>query len=164
MLPHAHAGRGALLVYQMLGLLELEVGEVARAVYQLYDQLPAGVRPRFVRLPHIVVLVVTRTERQRARAGVVCRLRRAKWGACVAVDRYGLRVARCKDVQSLVAAEAELQRNRLAGLSRVPGRRIVDRREEAGPVVDDDVRGGFRAYATSLSVTATVTGYEPVVV
>ena len=109
------------------------------AVTQLDVQLAAGVRPRLVRLPDIGVLIRRRVVGQAAAA----RCDRFFNGIqrVTAITSHSLRDGiTCRhDVQTLVAAQAELDGDSAACLHHVQGWQVVYGLEEAREVVADVV-------------------------
>ena len=122
-----------------------------RVVHQRDRQAPAGAGERLRRHPVVDVLACDRVVlepahgRGRALLEVVERCAR---GACH-LNRG--RRSGGQDVEALVAAQAELGRDRPAGVHLVVDPVVVDRLEEAGPRVDDVV-GRRRAVRVTRDV------------
>src|SRR5918995_3803726 len=130
--PTLH-GCGVLFLLRLLE--ELEDSYVRRAVCRLHGELAAGAGPRLVRLPDVVVLVEGRVVGEAAsssRHGLLNPIYRI---ARVAGDLLRSGGARRKDVQTLVAREAELDRYSATSLDTVHGFRVIHGAEEAAPVV-----------------------------
>src|SRR5215211_7497117 len=127
--PRPSLGCGVLYLLSLLE--ELEDSYVRRAVCRLHGELAAGAGPRLVRLPDVVVLVEGRVVGEAAsssRHGLLDRIYRI---ARVAGDLLRNGEVRRKDVQTLVAREAEVDRHGEAAVSSVVvgiGGRAVDRR------------------------------------
>ncbi|TEU13210.1 MAG: hypothetical protein E3J21_19160 [Anaerolineales bacterium] len=78
------------------------------AVIQLHGQLAAGANPSFVCLPYVDVLIGRGVVGQAARSSRRGLLDEVRRGRCITGDRLRYREARVKDVQALVAVQAEL--------------------------------------------------------
>src|SRR3954449_1761399 len=125
-------------------LLELELRLVRRPVPEPQDDDSTRVRPGVVRLPDVVVLVVAGVVGEAALTRRDRRLDRAGRIVGRAGHRLGLRIAGGEDVESLVAAETELDRDGAARVDRVDRRLVVDRLEEALEGELHDVRADER--------------------
>ena len=128
---------------------ELEARSVRGTVCQLHLKLAAGASPSLVRLPDVGVLVEGRVILKRALSGRNGALDGVHLSRRIARYHAGLRVARGKDAQALVTFEAELHRDGATGLDGVEDIvaieiEVVDRAEEAVPVVDHFVGAGRR--------------------
>src|SRR3954449_9116310 len=117
-----------------------------RAVTQLEDQRAALGSPLAIRLPVVDVLADRRVDCRVVLQAADGRGRVLLYEVRirVSVTRHGrhLWIAGLEDVQALIAAEAELERDRAPGLCLVEDVvairiLVVDRLEEAGPVIGD---------------------------
>src|SRR5688572_12497553 len=111
-------------------LLELEQRLVLGAVNELDVEQPALARPRLLGLPVVLVLARAGVVGQRAAAGGLSPFQLRERRVRVAGDLLRGREARSHDAQPLIAVEAELDRDGLAGLHAVEGRDVRHRREE----------------------------------
>src|SRR5437667_9909975 len=113
---------------------EAEVGVVRGAVCQLQNQLPAGPGPGSVRLPDITVHVRDRIISQPA-APSIDGVRDGKCGAGEITANLGRGgIAGSEYVQSLIAPQAESNRDCTSGPHAIEDGGILDRLEEAGPI------------------------------
>ncbi len=94
-------------------LFEFEVGAVKAAVIQLDHQLTTRASPRRIRLPNVRVLNGSRIVTQTAVASSQRLFEVYEGSSRIASNQTGTMITwdDRKDIQSLVSAEAELQRN-----------------------------------------------------
>src|SRR5918995_3386882 len=146
--PTLH-GCGVLFLLTLLQ--ELEDSYVRRAVCRLHGELAAGASPRLVRLPDVVVLVEGRVVGEAAsssRHGLLNQIYRI---APVAGDFLRSGEARRKDVQTLVAREAELDRYSATSLDTVHGIRVIHGAKKAAPAeVARHGEAAVRGVATAI--------------
>jgi hypothetical protein len=148
------------VLYLLRLLEELEVSQVRRAVDQLHAELAAGPGPSLIRLPDVVVLVVARVVGEAAsssRHGLLNHIYRI---ARVAGDLLRSGGARRKDIQTLVAREAELHWDGLSRLDTVQDLRVIHGAEEARPVVVHVVGDTRGARVASLVGRTTAGGRD----
>ena len=139
-------------------LLELEQRRILTAVIKLDDQLTAGPFPTLVGLPFVVVLIAAGSITKAAVARSLGLFEFPDWD--VGVTGYFLRsrVAIGKDIQTLIAIQAELDRDGLTGRDLVDRRRVVDRAEEASET--GDVQSQARALTVLSRVQESLGQYD----
>src|SRR5687767_1376840 len=103
-------------------LLELKVRGVHGAVVQRDYQLTTGAGPRTLGLPSVMVLAAAVAQ---AAATGVRRLSNVNaWIAGVTVQRHGVGIVGCEDVQSLITSQTEFDWNRTSRIDRIQRRQI----------------------------------------
>ena len=139
-------------------LLELEQRRILTAVIKLDDQLTAGPFPTLVGLPFVVVLIAAGSITEAAVARSLGLFELSDWDAGVTGYFLRSRVAIGKNIQTLIAIQAELDRDGLTGLDLVDPRRVVDRAEEASET--GDVQSQARALTVLSKVQESLGQYD----
>ena len=106
------------------------------AVVQAQGKLAAGARPALLRLPDIVVLAPAVGQPLVGGGGLLDDVDRCR---AAAADLLRERVATRQNVQPVVAAQVELDRDRLAAVDLVEHEWVIHWREEAAEGIDDAV-------------------------